>query len=231
MFTQFRRTTPTLPVAEAPDPGEPIQVATKHIPFVEKQWLALTAVQTALEDKKTYVGAAEALGVRTATTDALAKSVKTETEAIDRASITLDRIKALLALGAEPTTPPRQWYCGWVEAPKKITIRGTPTYPNETWPTDNIGRTDIWGRCPGRVFHGAMPLDVLTTYAAIKSLADEIRVYSPAEDDFEQLVNPAPRDPVMIAMVSFLGERLYFEVARWDIDADLAAVFGSVARK
>ena len=56
-------------------------------------------------------------------------------------------------------------------------------------------------------------------------------VYSPVDTDFStELVAPLTRDPVVIARSRLGSEAHYFEVARWDISRDLAAMYSAVTR-
>ena len=205
---------------------EPIQVASRHIPYVEPLWTRLTAAQKAVADKEEYVRTAGQLGVRLMAVTTLADGTETDAKAVRKAAADLQRIKRLLAVGAEPTTPP-DWYCGHLTEPPKTTDRwGEERYPAETWPSRNWS-----GRGTALVFNSAIPLDALQRYAAAKPLIDDARIYSPRDEDFYRLPEPQPRDPVLIGMVRFLGEPQYFEIARWDIDRDLATLFTAVERQ
>lgn len=210
---------------------EAIQVATKHIPYVESLWNKLETAQERQRAKEEYLRTASGLGIRTASLSGLADAAISEAKVIRTGGKTLDRIKRVLAAGAEPTTPPKQWFCGMVETPKKIRdwnqVRAPKVWPRETWPHTAEGSLSINWRTTDdiRVFKGAIPLVALQKLAATKPDLDDVRIYSPHVDDFQTLRNPAPRDPVMIGLIDFLGEKQYFEIARWDIDKDLAAIF------
>lgn len=198
-------------------PGEPVQVAVRHIPFIETMWLRLGEAKEALAAKQAYLIEAGRMDIKMASLSALAEASARDETAVRHAEVSLERMKMLLAFGAEPTTPPGAWYCGRIEEPKKD-VWGN--YPSETWPARD-SRDAL-------VFQGAIPLIALRRYAATKGLVDDVRIYSPDWDDFRVLQNPQPRDPVMIGLINYLGDRVYFELARWDIDKDLVTVFGRV---
>lgn len=224
MFTRLRtRTTALVEASRPPDP--PTIVASQHIPYVEPLWTRLQAAKRQVEQKREYLRATDRLAIKVAARDNVAAAAEAEGKAIVDAARALERIKRVLALGAEPTTPPEQWFCGLVAEPEGIVEDrwGHKDYPIERWPNRARGRTVM-------VFEGAMPVAALERYAAAKDLVDDVRVYSPREDDFRRLPEPELRDPVLIGMIAFLGEGQFFELARWDIDEDLAAVFGRVGR-
>lgn len=92
----------------------------------------------------------------------------------------------------------------------------------------NLGEIFGWPNAPlplVATYAAPIPIPVLHQLSAVQSLFDSMRVYSPKEEDFKRNVNPVPRDPVLIGAIDFLGVPQYFEVARWDIDEDLAAIF------
>jgi hypothetical protein len=209
---------------ERAKPAPPVPVTSRHIPFVERLWLQLRDAQGQLIAKRAYLREARDLGLKIATVASLAEQTETEAAAIERAAGELDRVKRILELGAEPTTPPRDWYCGHLAEPARVkSQRGGEEFPAETWPNREHSRST-------NVFRGAMPMLALRRYAAALELIDEARVYSPHYEHFIHHPPPEMRDPVLIGMIRFLGEPQYFELARWDIDGDLAVVFGRVAR-
>jgi hypothetical protein len=216
---------------------DPVQVATQHIPFVETLWMRLVAAREQLAAKEDYLRQVGQLSVRVDSLTRVADGALADSQAIRKAEVDLDRIKKVLAFGCEPTTPP-EWFCGHLTAPKKVKAKdgrfdGREEYPSETWPQwspETRYRSKTRDR-DTHVYTGPMPAIALQRYAAVKSLIDDVRVYSPRPEDFETIRedDPSP-DPVLIGMIAFLGEPQYFEIARWDIDKDLAAIFGSVSR-
>lgn len=202
---------------------EPIKVSTCHIPFVERLWLDLQAARGQIAAKREYLGESDRLGLKIATVTALAEQTEADTTAVHRATSELDRIKRVLEIGGEPTTPPKDWYCGHLTEPRKTKERDREAFPPETWANREGGRST-------NVFRGAMPMPALQRLAATQEFLDEVRVYSPHYEHFTHHPNPQMLDPVLIGMVRFLGVPQYFELARWDIDGDLAIVFGHVAR-
>lgn len=205
------------------------KVDTRHIPYVEALWNRLQAARQQVAAKEDYLREAGRLGVKVAAVANVALAAADDAEATAQAAGALERVKRVLALGAEPTTPPEAWYCGMLAQPEPIRRdrSGEPVYPDETWPR----RYRSSYRDTVSVFQGAMPLAALQRYAAAKDMIDDVRVYSPREDDFRQMPAPELRDPVLIGRIDFLGEPHYFELARWDIDKDLAVVFGRVTAR
>jgi len=200
---------------------EPIQVSSHHIPFVAVQYERLEAAKADVKVRQDYLLAAGRVGVLTASLANVVTATAEAAIATRKAEASLDRIKRLLALGAEPTTPPQQWWCGHVEEPARTKDSwGDLHYPAESWPCASSQRAAM-------VFQSAIPIAALQRYAAAKPLLDEYRIYSPSRDDFLELANPEPRDPVLIGLITHLGESLFFEIARWDIDKDLAAIFAT----
>lgn len=200
-------------------------VETRHIPYIETLWNQLQDARAQLAAKEQYVREAAALGVKVAAVERVADATATDGAAVRRAVDELERIKQLLAAGAEPTTPPRDWYCGALTKPEPMGKDrwGDDVYPQEDWPNRSTSRSVAF-------FQGAMPVEALRRYAATKHLIDDARVYSPRETDFYRMPEPELRDPVLIGLVTFLGTSHYFELARWDIDADLAVVFGKLGK-
>lgn len=198
---------------------ESIPVATKHIPYLEALWNTLDASKKSIAAKKEYLQVAQRIGREVAAVSSVADRAKSDGESVVDGENAFNRIKQILAAGGEPTTPPIEWFCGRVITPMRLK---NGRYPDETWP----GKRHYQGEV--RVYQGAMPVMALERYAAMKDLVDGTRIYSPSDSDFEQIQKRIVyRDPVMIGSVAFLERNLYFELARWDIDKDLANVFGS----
>lgn len=201
-------------------------VEVKHIPYVEGLWNDLVEAKATLASREEYLKTASQLGLKVNTVDGLAEDILADYKAVSDGGKALNRIKHLLAMGAEPTEVPAHWYCGHIEAPKKIKIsrpfgNDEKWYPNETWPHQWVSNA------AALVFNGPIPLNALRRYAAAKPYVDGARIYSPNINDFSQLRNPKRLDPVLIGSVYYLGQNLYFEIARWDIDKDLEQVFSA----
>lgn len=213
-------------------PAAPVPVSTQHIPYVETLWNQLVEARERATKQEEYVRTASQLGVKVDAIERVANTAALGGREVAIAGKTLDRIKRVLAAGCEPTTPPEQWFCGMLTMPKRVT-RTDPQlgdtfkgYPDETWPSQNLDRyRSPFRQLTVRVFSGAMPIEAVQKLATVKGDLDDVRVYSPSYEDFDQLRNPVVRDPVLIGRIDFLGEPHYFEIARWDIDADLAALF------
>jgi hypothetical protein len=202
---------------------EPVTtVASRHIPFVETLWLRLRDAKTDVAAKEDYLRQVGNLGVHVESLTTVADAAVADAKAVRKAEVDLERIKRVLSFGCEPTTPP-EWYCGHLAEPAKDS-RGD--YADETWPQAG----SYYSRDRTRVYRGPIPATALQRYAAVAPLIDDARIYSPREDDFRQLRNPEPIDPVIIGMIRFLGEPQYVEIARWDIDRDLASIFGRVEK-
>lgn len=198
-------------------------VETRHIDYVETLFNRLTAAKESLAKREEYVRSVAGLGVKSEAAQRVANIALEEGRNVHAAEATLNRIRMVLNLGAEPTTPPITWFCGHIEEPKRVKVRtswGTDRrYPEETWDARRpYSRATL-------VFGSAIPAEALQRYAATKPYIDDARIYSPREEDFEKKFNPVPRDPVLIGKISFLGKDEFFEIARWDIDEDLAALF------
>lgn len=209
--------TPPTPAATTPTRAA---IETRHIPYVETLWNRLQDARAQVAAKETYLSDANALGLQIASVATLTADTKRDVQAVARAADEIERIKAALAFGAEPTTPPRDWYCGRLTDPRG---NDREDFPSETWPN----REDSRAR---NVFASAMPMAALRRYAATKHLLDDVRVYSPRYEHFTRHPNPHMTDPVLIGMIRFLREPQYVELARWDIGDDLAVIFGAVGR-
>lgn len=192
-----------------------ISFDSRHIPYVETLYDRLRAAAQLVADRRAYLREANELGVKAAALTAVANQVVEDETTLRHSRGAYDRIRQLLAF-AEPTEPNSAWYCGQLEEPERDE---DGRYPRETWPTRYTGYSDPL------VWQGATPVAALRALARAKPLVDEVRVYSPNIDDF-RVLRSAPRDPVLIGMIRFLGEETYFELARWDIDQDLAVLFG-----
>ena len=216
---------PSFPVAVVPrvlTKPEPTKVATKNIEYVGTLWDKYVAVRDDLAKKEEYLREAQAVGVKTATLAHVAERVRVEGEQLHRSKESFERIKQLLTLGAEPTTPPDQWYAGRIETPKaRNSMLVRQEYPVERWPSYNKGTRAF-------VYTGPIPVAALQKYAAMRHLIDDVRIYSPDRDHFKQMPEPIVRhiDPVMIGVIEFLDVSRFFTLARWDVAEDLAAVFG-----
>lgn len=191
---------------------------------------------TRLSAKRDYLRSVRGMSDGVGAVVTMQRSIKSDMDRIAHAGDAISRIERLLAFGFEPTTPP-DWYCGHLSEPKE--------QRSETWPRKEApsGRTEptvsdsVWtltafsfspfGMGLGyRVFKGAIPAEAVRRYSIAKPLLDDARIYSPREEDF-QFVSLEPADPVLIGGVEVLGQPCYFEIARWDIDRDLAEVFAS----
>jgi len=185
-----------------------------------------------------YLTQVQQTGVNAAATTDLLARVKAEVESLERVDTEVEKVRKVLAYGCEPTTPPQTWWCGYLEDPKG-------RYANETWPSLNLKQATPGERVTAStfavylsygqgtpleytsslIFSSAVPVEVLNAYAATKGLFEGVRVYSPDPADFKQLANPIPHDPVLIGRLFVAGRTHYFEIARWDIDSDLAELF------
>lgn len=206
-----------------PEPEPVVKVATKHIPYVESLWNELEASRKAVELKEAYIREANKIGVKTASVSAMEREVVADRAKIDTGVKTLTRIKQALALGLEPTTPNTQWYAGSLgEAPRDQ----YGNRPSEHWPCRNVTGY-IWYMAE---FKGPIPLEALSKYAAVQHIVDDVRVYSPRMEDFDRVPDPVPHDPVIIGSIQHLSKPQYFEIARWDVDQDLASLFGQTMK-
>lgn len=207
-----------------------VSVATKHIPYIETLWARLEGAKTAQRTREEYVRAASQMGLKLKALEHVADKVLADPKGIRAGEAALLRVKMVLAAGCEPTTPPAGWYCGALREPKKVKSTDgwdneIRRFPRETWPDY---RTRWSSERTVSTYVGPIPIEVIQKLAVVEPLVDDIRVYSPREEDFRANVNPQPRDPVAIGAIDLLGERHYFELARWDIDSDLATVFERV---
>ena len=199
---------------------KPIEVSVAHIPYVESLWMRLEDAKQRLSVKQDYLRTVGSLGVKVDALTAVADATLANERAIRSGQVELERIKKVLAYGCEPTTPP-EWFCGHLTEPEK---NKDGRYRAERWPQ----RGDYYNnRDQTRVFKGPVPAKALQRYAVVSTLIDDARIYAPEVDQFETLRNPEPFDPVLIGMIMFLGEREYFEIDRWDVDLDLATIFGN----
>jgi len=177
---------------------------------VEKKELLRTALQT---------------GVRVDSLDNLADTLPELEHQVGQANRKLANIKTLLELGFEPTNPPTKWYVGWLKEPKKVGWFDRRGYPQETWPGLSVFRSS-WERSrSAAVFTAPIPVAALAALGRAMPYLDDVRAYSPRDTDFTVHAEPVPHDPVIIGAVEYLGERIYFEIARWDINKDLAEVY------
>jgi hypothetical protein len=195
-----------------------INFASRHVPYVTVLYERLQAAARLIDDRRAYLREANTLGVQTAALTQVANVVIADEAELRRSRSAYDRIRQLLAF-AEPTTPNEDWYCGHLQEPPRDKDN---RYPRENWPHRYSSGDTL-------VFAGAMPISALRALALATPLVDDFRVYSPSIDDF-RVLRSAPRDPVLIGLITFLGQRSYFAVARWDIDRDLAAIVGGSAR-
>ena len=196
---------------------EPVKVDRRHIPYIEVLWKALEDSKDTVGKREEYLRTSTILGIKTASTDRVARLPDRAT--LRKEERTLERIKTLLSLGAEPVTPPSDWWCGTLTSPKKA----WHDWPTETWPCLH-DRYEMDNTV--RIYRGAFPIEAMQRYARMKPYVDDVRVYSPERSDFKKAPLPVLRDPVLIGMIRYLETAQYFELARWDIDKDLAKVFG-----
>lgn len=143
----------------------------------------------------------------------------------------------------EPTTPPRDWYCGVISkaaTTEMVTHRqrgrwgGYDTYTwkaretaKETWPHKafewdrNNNATDV------HMFTAPVPADAMAAYhvAVAEFGVHNVRVYSPNMEDFAPAPKPRPIDPVIIAKAA---DGTYYEIARWAISEDIAAALAKM---
>jgi hypothetical protein len=211
-------------VEEAKEAVAPVKVATKHIPYIEGLWNALEESSKGLDAKRQYIKEVDALGLDVASIDELKKDVSASEKKIAAGRDGLLRIKKALAAGCEPTTPNKTWFGGYID---KVKTDSYGYAKKDNWPNNNYS---YYGGNGALVFKAPIPLAALQRYASVKPLFDDVRVYSPRREDFEWVADPVPHDPVIYGAISYLGKPEYFEIARWDIDADLANVFGKTIK-
>ena len=150
--------------------------------------------------------------------------------------------RAIQALeqGFEPTTPPEKWVAGFIRRPgwrHRIALakrygREVGRFPYkqepERWPREATG-TRYARTC--RVFTAPVPASMLPRInEGLQFFGnDELRIYSPRESDFQIVPLPLPVDPVVIGRLSVGDRSVFFEVVRWDVDKELAALYEAVS--
>jgi hypothetical protein len=214
-------------VVKAADDG--VEYPAKHEEFVTALYSDLTYDETLLEKKREYIAAVDRTGIKIGAVDSLAKGLNAQITKLNEAQVAIVKIKQLLAAGCEPTTPNEAWYAGYLQAPE-TTWQGIPRNP-ETWPCANGTRGPEGERIAYWLYQAPIPVDVVEKYAMVEHLLDSVRIYSPHMEDFKKVMEPIPRDPVMIGRVNLLNSQRYFEIARWDIDKDLVAIFTKGKKK
>lgn len=205
-------------------------VDVKFIPYVESLWNRLVASRISISTKKEYLEIVRQLNVKSESVKQVEQHYSEETSEARKAVGALERIKKLLAAGAEPNEPNFQWYVGVIQKPRpKTTLRLRQIYPVENWRGQSVSS---WSsRDNGyrqAVYTGPMPVHALQALASLGPLVDDYRIYSPDAKHFAALPEPISRvniDPVLSGRIEYLGQNEYFELARWDIDRDLAGVF------
>lgn len=136
-----------------------------------------------------------------------------------------------IRLGYEPTTLPENWYGGFMrKLPNGVLNRSGNLLPEHRWPSKNS--YDRWGLA-ALLFQAPVPKEAMEKYrTAVRVFGDKnIQVYSPERSDFSEVPRPLPIDPVIIASTGWSpkGHTPYFEVARWDTDKDIAAVYKALS--
>lgn len=210
--------TATQPEAHLAPP--PIQVETKHIPFIEPLWNKIEETKRVIALKEGYIKTVDEIGLDIESIRLVREQIEKGRQGVAQAETVLRRIKMALAAGCEPATPPTNWFVGHLNAPSKD---GNGYHPRETWP--GYDGYYVSSRGGALTFTSAIPAEALVKYADLKGLFDDTRVYSPNKRDFMLEENPAPRDPVILGMIELMKEKYYFEIVRWDITEDLAAIF------
>ena len=215
--------TRTSPIKEEPPE---IQVDPKYIDYIEGFQSQILEASEGISRKREYILRANALGMTNIPAlDTLESDVTKTNDRIRLAGVKLDRIKQMLALGYEPTSLNTDWYAGHLHSPRP-SFNGNPA--PETWPHKAFQETSL--SRGAYVFRAPIPLSALERYAGVKGLVDDVRVYSPRKEDFAWVPEPVPHDPVLVGKIDILSNPQYFEIARWDIDADLAEVFGKTLK-
>lgn len=140
----------------------------------------------------------------------------------------LSRYESVVKAGYEPTTPPTAWFVGFMRAVPRSVSNRREWFPGRRTP-------DRWVNQPERlVFTAPVPSDVMEKYRqAVPVFGEEnLRVYSPTINDFAADMRPLPVDPVIIGRLDWNpqeGEKpTYYEIARWDVDKDLAELYKSL---
>lgn len=220
---QAEASTAVKEILETEPKPEPIQVASRHIPLISEIYDHTLQIRDTQKSRKEYLDQVARTGVRAASINIVRDSYKTDKKILAETEAALLRIKMVLAAGCEPTTPPQEWFHGFLEEPPKDQWGDYDVSSfDRSWPGKSVG-----GNMVSRVdvFVGAIPPSALTKYAAVKGLVDSVKVYSPRSEDFRTFENPMVADPVLIGVIRAAKKRYYFEIARWDVDKDLADLF------
>lgn len=204
------------PVVPASTPV--VEVDERHLEYIDALINGIDVRRDDIAAKKAYMSAADASGLKIAAIEPMREDVERYEKRLADVTVVIDRIKRVLAAGGEPTSLQETWYAGQLTEPKRSEWRD----PVETWPCANAHA--LWG-AEVLVYKGAMPLSAVERLAEASPLLDDVRIYSPRRDDFYAMPRRLPHDPVLVGMIDLLGEPQYFEIARWDVDKDLAALF------
>lgn len=162
------------------------------------------------------------------------------------------RYQKVLQAGYEPTTLPA-WEVGIIERHRsfmrdqfgnKGAIIETWQPPREPVPTPPTPKTldqlayqmnQLYASGPSRgrvkLFTAPIPRSAWSAYRKARPVfgVTELRVLSPNEADFAELPRPVAKDPVIIGRVlNIEGAWRHFEVARWNVTEDLAALYASL---
>lgn len=151
----------------------------------------------------------------------LSTQIANDRKQLSEAAKIVEKVKKLIDAGCEPTTPNSAWYCGVID--DNTHRRGA-----EGWPCANAPFKDQWGdgwKHRQMTYQGPMPVSAFKKLAEVRNLVDEVRVYSPHKSHFEEVPIPKRVDPVLIGRVRHIDNFYFFEIARWDVTDDLAALF------
>ena len=218
-------------LATLADDEDGIEVDPKHKQYVAGLWGDVNFNRRVVEKKREYIEAIDRIGVKVASVDSLATALNRQVTKINESKANIIRVKQLLAAGCEPTTPNIEWYSGYIKAPE-LDWRGSikNEAENKGWPSANAGSAAPGTRVAYWLYRAPIPVAVLEQYALVEHLLDSVRIYSPNIEDFQQVPMPVPHDPVMIGRVDLTTPQ-YFEIARWDIDKDLAEIFADEPKR
>lgn len=198
----------------------PPEVPAEYKDFLDGLQVKVDSISAGNQARVDYLEKASKIGLATAAMTVIRQEVEEKKTISDDARKALNNIKQALALGCEPATPPEDWYAGTLTKEECIDRYNGRT-KEDTWPCKNYG---IYTRKHDMMqFGGVIPIEALEKIADTKSLFESIRIYSPNPEHFNK-VEPVPTDPIAFGRIRLMGEDHYFEVVRWDISEDLAAL-------
>jgi hypothetical protein len=142
--------------------------------------------------------------------------------------------EGLMASGFDPWYPNRNWYAGFHPSARFGSLRSNVSerYLSQHGSSadDNVASKNE----RTLVYRGAWPKEAEVAFQRARKIVrlDQIRIWSPNEDDFKSTPVRMPIDPIMGAFVDIAkGDRRYFLLAQWDLDDDLRALYKAIGVK